>query len=112
MQLNAQLELADEIGVRPSFWRLFLKRPKLALVCFFGPALPVHYRLCGPGKWEKAEEETLKSYHRALYTPSYGKSTQGKRSWLRKMVVVALFVGTIVGLMGAVKAITHLPFEP
>ncbi|XP_041372678.1 dimethylaniline monooxygenase [N-oxide-forming] 2-like [Gigantopelta aegis] len=41
-------ELAAELGVKPSFWRLVWRHPRLAYLSIFGPASPVQYRLLGP----------------------------------------------------------------
>lgn len=49
-------ELANEIGCRPNFVRLFFSDPGLALRCFFGPCTPSQYRLMGPGTWAGAKK--------------------------------------------------------
>ncbi|XP_041373828.1 dimethylaniline monooxygenase [N-oxide-forming] 2-like [Gigantopelta aegis] len=41
-------ELAAELGVKPTFCRLFWWKPRLAYLCIFGPASPLQYRLIGP----------------------------------------------------------------
>ncbi|XP_041372680.1 dimethylaniline monooxygenase [N-oxide-forming] 2-like [Gigantopelta aegis] len=41
-------ELAAEVGVKPTFWGLIWRHPRLAYLCVFGPASPVQYRLLGP----------------------------------------------------------------
>ncbi len=47
--IQFQEELAEELGVNPSFWRMFFRSPQMAYNCRYGPALPVIYRLVGPG---------------------------------------------------------------
>ena len=41
-------ELAEELGARPSYWRLFWKNPFLAHKVHYGPNLGIVYRLLGP----------------------------------------------------------------
>ncbi|XP_041373298.1 dimethylaniline monooxygenase [N-oxide-forming] 2-like [Gigantopelta aegis] len=41
-------ELAADLGVKPTFWRLVWRHPRIAYSCIFGPASPVQYRLLGP----------------------------------------------------------------
>ncbi|KAJ8312625.1 hypothetical protein KUTeg_009998, partial [Tegillarca granosa] len=48
-------EIANKIGVKPDFKKLFLDDPWLALRCIFGPCFPAQYRLHGPGKWNGAK---------------------------------------------------------
>lgn len=49
-------ELANEIGCKPNFVKLFFSDPGLALRCFFGPCTPSQYRLMGPGAWAGAKK--------------------------------------------------------
>ena len=49
-------ELANEIGCKPNFVKLFFSDPGLALQCFFGPCTPSQYRLMGPGTWAGAKK--------------------------------------------------------
>ena len=42
-------EVAKELGVSPSFWRLFWRSPLMAHKAHYGPNLPIVYRLVGPG---------------------------------------------------------------
>ncbi|XP_007444895.1 dimethylaniline monooxygenase [N-oxide-forming] 4, partial [Python bivittatus] len=59
-------EIAVCIGVKPNVPLLFLRDPKLALEVFFGPCTSYQYRLCGPGKWEKARNAILTQWDRVL----------------------------------------------
>jgi dimethylaniline monooxygenase (N-oxide forming) len=52
-------EVAEEIGCKPDIKSLLKTDPRLALALFFGPALPFHYRLCGPGAWPPARQTIL-----------------------------------------------------
>ncbi|XP_071820461.1 flavin-containing monooxygenase 5-like [Apostichopus japonicus] len=49
-------EVADEIGVKPNFWKMFFQDPKFWYTNVFGVHLPYQYRLEGPGAWEGARE--------------------------------------------------------
>ncbi|XP_070531991.1 flavin-containing monooxygenase 5-like isoform X2 [Ptychodera flava] len=60
-------EIAEMIGVRPNFYKLFLTDPKLAFKCFFGPTLPYQYRFMGPGKWAGAKEAIETLWYRVIY---------------------------------------------
>ncbi|XP_070549358.1 dimethylaniline monooxygenase [N-oxide-forming] 2-like [Ptychodera flava] len=52
-------EIAEMIGVRPSFWRLLLSDPKLAMAYEYGPMVPYWYRLQGRGAWPGARDRIL-----------------------------------------------------
>nr|XP_006814540.1 PREDICTED: dimethylaniline monooxygenase [N-oxide-forming] 2-like [Saccoglossus kowalevskii] len=52
-------EIAECIGVKPSFWKLLLSDPKLAMAVQYGPQLSYMYRLQGPGKWDGARDAIL-----------------------------------------------------
>ncbi|XP_064622279.1 dimethylaniline monooxygenase [N-oxide-forming] 2-like [Lineus longissimus] len=53
-----QDKLAEEIGAKPSFFKLLFKMPYLAFLCYFGPAFAVQYRLIGPHPWHGAPAAT------------------------------------------------------
>ncbi|XP_070797000.1 dimethylaniline monooxygenase [N-oxide-forming] 4-like isoform X3 [Pituophis catenifer annectens] len=59
-------EIAVCIGVKPNVPLLLLQDPKLALKILFGPCTSYQYRLCGPGKWEKARNAILTQWDRVL----------------------------------------------
>jgi hypothetical protein len=48
--------------------QMFLKDPKLAIKCFFGPCTPYQFRLTGPGAWQGAREAILTQWDRT-YKP-------------------------------------------
>ncbi|XP_070551485.1 flavin-containing monooxygenase 5-like isoform X2 [Ptychodera flava] len=52
-------EIAEMLGVKPSFWRLLLSDPKLAVAYEYGPMVPYWYRLQGPGAWPGARDRIL-----------------------------------------------------
>nr|XP_006823407.1 PREDICTED: dimethylaniline monooxygenase [N-oxide-forming] 4-like [Saccoglossus kowalevskii] len=57
--LPYQEELAEEIGVNPSFWKMLISDPRLAMACWYGPQVPYTYRLQGPRTWDGAREAIL-----------------------------------------------------
>lgn len=61
-------ELATMIGCKPNIKQMFLKDPKLAIKCFFGPCTPYQFRLTGPGAWQGAREAILTQWDRT-YKP-------------------------------------------
>ncbi|XP_070582149.1 dimethylaniline monooxygenase [N-oxide-forming] 2-like [Ptychodera flava] len=93
-----QEEIADQIGVRPKFWRVLLTDPKLAFRLVFGPCYPASYRLVGPGaSWEKARETIFKAPENMLYSMqtvrpnTVAKSTKGiSMSFLLKLLIVII----------------------
>ncbi|XP_070549461.1 dimethylaniline monooxygenase [N-oxide-forming] 2-like [Ptychodera flava] len=72
-------ELADMIGVRPSFWRLLLMDPKLAMAFKYGPMVPYWYRLEGPGAWPGARDRILNAIENTTYAlKGYPSVNEGK----------------------------------
>ncbi len=51
-------DLAAEVGCMPDLWALWRRNWTLACQVTFGPALPQHYRLHGPGS-RRAEAEAF-----------------------------------------------------
>ncbi|XP_070548146.1 flavin-containing monooxygenase 2-like [Ptychodera flava] len=60
-------ELAEMLGVKPSFWRLLLTDPKLAMAFKYGPMVPYWYRLEGPGAWPGARDRILNAIENTTY---------------------------------------------
>ncbi|XP_070548156.1 flavin-containing monooxygenase 2-like [Ptychodera flava] len=60
-------ELAEILGVKPSFWRLLLSDPKLAIAYKNGPLVPYWYRLQGPGAWPEARDRILNAIENTTY---------------------------------------------
>ncbi|XP_070550067.1 flavin-containing monooxygenase 2-like [Ptychodera flava] len=72
-------ELADMLGVRPSFWRLLLSDPKLAMAYKYGPMVPFWYRLEGPGAWPGARDRILNAIENTTYSlKGYPSVNEGK----------------------------------
>ena len=61
-----QEQLASEIGLVPSFFKLLFSDPRLARMLYFGPIIPMHYRLIGEHKWENAREYSLNVWKECL----------------------------------------------
>ncbi|XP_077996821.1 dimethylaniline monooxygenase [N-oxide-forming] 2-like [Glandiceps talaboti] len=61
-------DLAEEFGVKPSFWRLALTDPKLAYSYLYGPVVPYWYRLQGPGAWSGARNAILNVWENTTYS--------------------------------------------
>ncbi|XP_070549418.1 dimethylaniline monooxygenase [N-oxide-forming] 2-like [Ptychodera flava] len=75
---NAE-ELADMLGVKPSFWRLLVKDPKLAMAFKYGPMVPYWYRLEGPGAWPEARDRILNAIENTTYAlKGYPSVSEGK----------------------------------
>ncbi|XP_070549360.1 dimethylaniline monooxygenase [N-oxide-forming] 2-like [Ptychodera flava] len=72
-------ELADMLGVRPSFWRLLVTDPKLAMAYKYGPLVPYWYRLEGPGAWPGARDRILNAIENTTYAlKGYPSVSEGK----------------------------------
>ncbi len=52
-------DLAARLGCAPDVWAVARRSWRLALALVFGPALPQHYRLCGPGRDETGAAERV-----------------------------------------------------
>ncbi|XP_028400882.1 dimethylaniline monooxygenase [N-oxide-forming] 5-like [Dendronephthya gigantea] len=48
-------EVSALIGAKPNLWSIFLRDPKLAYCCFYGPGIGAQYRLQGPNTWKGAK---------------------------------------------------------
>ncbi|KAF8791269.1 flavin-containing monooxygenase 5-like [Argiope bruennichi] len=91
--ISYQDELAEEIGCKPNFLKLFFTDPKLFWALVVGPSLPYQYRLQGPHPWEGARDAIL-TYKERVVTPLLKpgqKYVPRKRGLLR--------VGTIIQLL-------------
>ncbi|XP_077994976.1 dimethylaniline monooxygenase [N-oxide-forming] 2-like [Glandiceps talaboti] len=60
-------DLAEAIGVKPSFWKLMLSDPKLAYAFEYGPMVPYWYRLQGPNTWSGAKDAILNVWENTKY---------------------------------------------
>ena len=55
--------IAKDIGVYPSFWRVFMKDPTLACRVWYGPMFSIHYRLLGPDSdWDTARAASYRAH--------------------------------------------------
>ena len=57
-------DIAGEIGCKPDIKSMITSDPRLAFALFFGPTLPCHYRLVGPGSWPQARDNILTVWDR------------------------------------------------
>ncbi|XP_070548207.1 dimethylaniline monooxygenase [N-oxide-forming] 2-like [Ptychodera flava] len=60
-------EIAEILGVKPSFWRLLVSDPKLAIAYEYGPMVPYWYRLQGPGAWPGARDRILNAMENSIF---------------------------------------------
>ncbi|UYV69880.1 hypothetical protein LAZ67_7001069 [Cordylochernes scorpioides] len=61
-------EIANIIGCKPNFFKMFFTDPILFFYCVFGPCLPYQFRLSGPGAWKGARDAIL-TYKKRMYAP-------------------------------------------
>ncbi|XP_070548206.1 dimethylaniline monooxygenase [N-oxide-forming] 2-like [Ptychodera flava] len=61
-------EIAEILGVKPSFWRLLVSDPKLAIAYEYGPMVPYWYRLQGPGAWPGARDRILNAVENSIFS--------------------------------------------
>ncbi|XP_070549371.1 dimethylaniline monooxygenase [N-oxide-forming] 2-like [Ptychodera flava] len=72
-------DLADMLGVKPSFGHLSLSDPQLAMAFEYGPMVPYWYRLQGPGAWPGARDRIMKAMENTSYAmKGYQSFTEGK----------------------------------
>ncbi|XP_033642001.1 dimethylaniline monooxygenase [N-oxide-forming] 3-like [Asterias rubens] len=93
-----QDHLADLMGAKPKFTKLFLTNPRLAFQVLFGPCYPATYRLCGPHSWsgaKKAVEESWDSIIHATQTRVPVKQRKQKSA----VTSGGQFFGALVSLM-------------
>ncbi|XP_019618400.1 PREDICTED: dimethylaniline monooxygenase [N-oxide-forming] 5-like [Branchiostoma belcheri] len=101
--ITALDDVAVEIGVKPTFARLFLSDPRFALQCYFGPCTPYQYRLVGPGAWKGAKEAIQTQWDRITFpikvraTPDDDKA--GIPGILKALVVLVVILALIWNLL-------------
>ncbi len=88
-------ELAEELGVKPSFWKLLLTNPSLALKTQLGPALPVLYRIHGPQALPNAAELYRQAVARTSAVPLQAQGNTASTGHL----FIALCFGLIAVLV-------------
>ncbi|XP_066270805.1 flavin-containing monooxygenase 1-like isoform X3 [Branchiostoma lanceolatum] len=93
-------DIARDIGVKPSFWRLVLWDPSLAFHTYFGPAFPVHYRLMGRHSWSGAA-----AYAKTALIKTYSATctnrvqTRHNVNSLMTVLLVCLMVAVLSGIV-------------
>eukprot|EP00058_Branchiostoma_floridae_P004688 XP_002590176.1 hypothetical protein BRAFLDRAFT_90911 [Branchiostoma floridae] len=100
-------DIAQEMGVRPSFWQLLLRDPYLAYLVYFGPAFPTHYRLVGPHRWagaarhaKLAVDNTYSATKKSAQKPEHCFST-------KVTIVKVMFTSLCVIALGIVIGISY-----
>ncbi|XP_078592483.1 dimethylaniline monooxygenase [N-oxide-forming] 2-like [Branchiostoma floridae x Branchiostoma japonicum] len=90
-------DIAEEIGVKPSFWKLLPRDPKLAFLCYFGPAFSVQYRLLGPHPWSGAADHAKSALANTLY-PFRSPALDKEQSFLSlaKIIKFVLLFGMLL----------------
>ena len=79
-----QDELARDIGVLPSLWKLLFTDPRLAYAFYFGPVVGGWYRLQGRGSWNGARNAILNVWENTLYALNPRKSEMTWRTKIKK----------------------------
>ena len=54
-------DIAGFFGARPVWWHYTLSNPRLAWALLFSSCGAAQWRLCGPGAWDGAVQEVLKT---------------------------------------------------
>ncbi|KAI8494791.1 hypothetical protein Bbelb_273960 [Branchiostoma belcheri] len=100
-------DIAQEIGVRPSFWQLLPRDPYLAYLVYFGPAFPTHYRLVGPHRWagaarhvKLAVDNTYSATRKSEHKPEHCFSS-------KVTIVKVMFTSLCVIALGIVIGISY-----
>ena len=86
-------EIADLVGAKPKFLKIFLKDPKLWFQLFFGATIPPQYRLNGPHPWSGARIRVMNAWENAMF-PSQTRRLSNKPFFplLHHLNFVLLFV--------------------
>ncbi len=93
-------ELAEELGVKPSFWKLLLTEPNLAIQTQLGPVLPILYRIHGPQSLPNAGELYTQAVARTRAVPIPHHAEKSRRGHV--LIIVAMsfvLLAVIVGLI-------------
>ncbi|XP_071043405.1 flavin-containing monooxygenase 5-like [Parasteatoda tepidariorum] len=93
--ISYQDELAEEIGVKPNFWKIAFTDPKLFWALLFGPSLSYQYRLQGPHSWDGARNAILTYKDRImtpLQRPGHQKTENKKQLMNMRLIIKLLFL--------------------
>ena len=88
-------EIADMIGAKPKFLRIFFKDPKLWLKLFVGPLTPPQYRLNGPHTWPGARTRIMDAWKNTLYPTQTRKLIKKPFFPLLNHFIILLVLGII-----------------
>ncbi|XP_078578363.1 flavin-containing monooxygenase 5-like [Branchiostoma floridae x Branchiostoma japonicum] len=99
-------DIARDIGVKPSFWRLVFRDPSLAFLTYFGPAFPVHYRLQGRHSWSGAAEYAKTALLNTYSATRAGRVQSRSSSQLKvNSLITVLLVCLIVAVLAVIVMI-------
>ncbi|KAI3368949.1 hypothetical protein L3Q82_025922, partial [Scortum barcoo] len=101
-------EIAELVGVQPTFLRLLLTDPRLGLNVTFGPCTPYQYRLRGPGKWAGARQAILTQWERMAH-PMQTRPCDEPKPKRSLMWLLILSAAAAVGLATYLKSTNNLP---
>ena len=96
-------ELAELVGCRPNFVKLFFQDPSLAFKCFFGPCVPAQYRLMGPGTWEGAKKAIEQAPHNVIFATKTRAVAKKKPDGTSVSFAIKMFVLLAVVLAVVLK---------
>ncbi|XP_041373815.1 dimethylaniline monooxygenase [N-oxide-forming] 2-like isoform X2 [Gigantopelta aegis] len=92
-------EVSAELGVKPDFWKLIWRDPRLAYLCTFGPASPVQYRLLGPHSNAEAVNHCYAIYKNTFSGVRHRRVPPRKPITLLpthiQILIAAVFVGVL-----------------
>ncbi|GFS26085.1 dimethylaniline monooxygenase [N-oxide-forming] [Elysia marginata] len=96
--------VAQDLGVYPSFWRVFVRDPVLAYRIWYGPIFSAQYRLLGPDSdWDKAREMLYRAHQVRIINPCSRAMVKVRRDDItaarkRQLLWVACSVTVVVAL--------------
>lgn len=94
-------ELAEQVGCKPSLWKLLLSDPALAIRCLVGPCTPPQYRLTGPGVWPGAREAIMNADINVMHSTKTRvvKREKGTNSALPLAFTVVVFLVIMIAIL-------------
>lgn len=82
-------EIASQFGAKPNLWKYFFTDPVLWASLVFGPCVPYHFRLNGPGAWNGARDTILTVKDRTVNALSTRPSKiKDSNSFSRKVTAI------------------------
>ncbi|KAJ8277826.1 hypothetical protein GJAV_G00080510 [Gymnothorax javanicus] len=102
-------DLAKQIGVRPHFFHMLLRDPRLGLSVLLGPCTPYQYRLSGPGQWIGARQAILTQWERVTCPFKTRPIPEPKPSPLPRLLTLSCAVLLLVAIYFRYKIPAILP---